>query len=60
MTNYENIKSMSVDRLAEAIVNIPNCEACPIVNKCRLFDKDWSCMIAVTNWLNSEVENDDE
>ena len=40
MTNYEKIKAMSVEEMANAFYNIISCEDCPFINKCV---KKYSC-----------------
>lgn len=66
MTNYEKIKNMSVDEMAEWLDEIfsdNRCYPCEKkdINKCGYFEKDFDsrCQLCVRNrklWLESEVE----
>lgn len=55
MTNYERIKSMNVDEVAEFLSSITeyccneDCDTCPLRN--NICDRK-----GAKNWLNSEVE----
>lgn len=60
MTNFEKIKSMTIDEMTEELFYIIDCSGCPI-NKWR----DHSCpncdiigcKSALKNWLESEVDD---
>lgn len=66
MTNFEKIKNMSVEEMAEwldEILSDNSCYPCKIkdIDKCGYFGKDFDsrCQLCVRNrklWLNSEVE----
>lgn len=63
MTNFEKIKNMSVEELADTIGNaILDCTFCPICNFCdRFIGGDVlsvNCIKVWIEWLKSEVEND--
>ena len=63
MTNYEKIKAMSVEEMANAFYNIISCEDCPFINQCV---KKYSCYCSggkkcremIIECLESEVEKD--
>ena len=66
MTNYEKIKNMSVEEMAEWLDEICSdnrCYPCKIrdINKCGYFEKDFDsrCQLCVRNrklWLESEAK----
>lgn len=66
MTNFENVKSMDAQEMAEwldEILSDNRCYPCKIkdINKCGYFEKDFDsrCQLCVRNrklWLESEVE----
>ena len=66
MTNFEKIKNMSVQEMAEwldEILSDNRCYPCKIrdINKCDYFEKDFDsrCQLCIRNrklWLKSEVE----
>ena len=70
MINYENIKNMTVDEMAEFIVELSNsgeytCSYCKYYNDCLNnntednFDCDMqNCVEGVKLWLLQEVSND--
>ena len=64
MTNYERIKAMSVEEMAEFITNYIRCEHCPVTDICwgnggYNEDGNWcSCQKWFQQWLESEAEND--
>lgn len=57
MTNYEKIKAMTVEEMAELIfdkLSYRNCELCPAKNTC---DSRYSgCISTIGKYLESEVE----
>lgn len=62
MTNFEKIKNMSVEELADKISwLIDDCDECPIRNFCNLYNdykfQDFdTCSGTWEQWLKSEVE----
>jgi hypothetical protein len=58
-TNYERIKAMSVDEMAEFFVDCTSCEMCPRLDLCA----DLGTTVneykqVIKQWLESEAEND--
>lgn len=56
MTNFEKIKNMNVDEMAEKLNESFACDRCPLGEFC---DKDMSissCSDIWKKWLESEVE----
>lgn len=61
MTNFEKIKNMSIDELADKLNDSFACDRCPIDDFC---DKNnttrySSCSRIWQIWLRSEVQNDE-
>lgn len=62
MTNFEKIKNMSVEELADTMANVMvDCVWCPICDFCALHNRDTtqefdSCSGSWGQWLKSEVE----
>lgn len=62
MTNFEKIKNMSVEELADTMdKTLIDCEVCPICEFCALHNNDTfyefdSCSESWEQWLKSEVE----
>ena len=66
MTNYERIKNMSVEEMAdETYRQIEDCRKCPVWEKCdRITHKtgffacmsELDCAKMITDWLNEEAE----
>ena len=65
MTNYERIKEMSVEEMAEMLLdesenNFTYCNYCNhqsyYAPHCQSTDFETDCRYAVKEWLNSEVE----
>lgn len=59
MTNFEKIKNMSVEELADTMnVVITNCYKCPICKFCKKNNsRDCrTCRATCKKWLESEVE----
>lgn len=50
MTNFEEIKNMSVEELADFICGLADCNCCPVY--CS-----GGCKYSWEQWLKSEVEN---
>lgn len=62
MTNYERIKAMSVEEMADYFANMFDCNLCkqhqelsdcPLLNTTQC---DNNCILHCQEWLNSEVE----
>lgn len=61
MTNFEKIKNLSVEELADTLnVVITTCCRCPISTFCRKnYSRDCrTCQDMWEKWLESEAEND--
>ena len=62
MTNFDKIKNMSVEELADTIANaMVDCVWCPISEFCALHNNDTtqefdSCSESWEQWLKSEVK----
>lgn len=59
MTNYDRIKSMSVEEMAKLLINESDCERyCAFTKngKCNAFAGFNECNKGIELWLNSEVE----
>ena len=56
MTNYEKIKAMSVDEMADAMANALDCAGCPTVSECREHAMIRNCKIKMKKWLLQEAE----
>lgn len=55
-TNYDRIRNMSIDEMAEYITNITiSCENCPVYEKCSI-TAEVNCSDMMKKWLESEVE----
>lgn len=54
MTNYERIKAMSVEEMAEIIYDC--CQHCIYQDKECYNNEDMRCSDGNLKWLNSEVE----
>lgn len=54
MNNYEKIKNMSVDEMADWVCDLHNCEYCPYLNNrgtsCITIENPWK------QWLLEECE----
>lgn len=58
MTNYEKIKAMSVEEMAEFInTDADDCINCPAFVFCDTVS-DGSCHAIIEKWLESEAEED--
>jgi hypothetical protein len=63
MTNFEKIKAMSVEEMANIFYNTISCEDCPIINRCIKrnggFEGNYKkCKETVVEYLESEVKED--
>ena len=60
MTNYEKIKAMSIEEMAEAMND--KTHGCLLEFYCPCdcgYDMPENCVAAITHWLESEVEEND-
>ena len=58
MTNYEKIKAMSVEEMAE-FCDSCSCKRCIYYKEHELnFCDEYECIDGITQWLESEVEED--
>lgn len=57
MTNFEKIKAMSAEKFADTMVDFISCGYCPAADMCE-DSRDKSCLEILTEWLESEVEED--
>ena len=61
MTNYEKIKSLSLDKMAEFLVDnveMP-CEMCPCnVDDYKCTGSNYDCKKTLKKWLKAESEED--
>ena len=56
-TNYERLKNMTVQEMAEFIQDIIPCGACPIFENCPdIAISEELCTKKLTKWLKSESE----
>lgn len=53
MTNYEKIKEMSLEEVAELMGEYADCLFCPMVGKCGIYDR---CADRWKEWLSQEVK----
>ena len=60
MTNYEKIKSLSVDEMYKFLDDnfTFSCETCPLGDKCSVIVYSNECRKALKNWLRAESEED--
>lgn len=56
MTNYEYLRSLSVEEMAEELPNLPICEVCEYVSTFKECYSLKHCSKAATEWLKSERE----
>lgn len=56
MTNYERIKAMSVEEMAELLLDTDCQPYCAYTKNGRCDSYDFPCRNGVVKWLNSEVE----
>ena len=57
MTNFEKIKNMKIDGLADKLDEVFTCECCPIIEFCDKYAIICKkCKNIWKNWLKSEVE----
>ena len=56
MTNFERIKEMSVEELADEIYEYVDglCEKCPAYSVCEVISKEHRCQKQIIRWLDSE------
>ncbi len=59
MTNFEKIKAMSVEEMAEYLYrNVADCEMCPAMKSCKA-PTDIACKRTLLEWLEREAEEDE-
>lgn len=63
MTNFEKIKAMDIEKMANMINYITNdCEFCPAMEICNIYSDDGKyvsiscCKKEIKKWLESEVK----
>lgn len=56
MTNFERIKAMNIDEMAEFIKNCACENSCAFEVACWNGDKDCDCNNGIKQWLESEEE----
>lgn len=54
MTNFEKIKNMSIDELADKLDEVFACEYCPIIEFCNKNEKIKKCKSIWKKWLKSD------
>ena len=59
MTNFEKLKNMSVEEIADKLDEVFACKFCPIEVFCRENTKIITCKSVWEKWLKREVENND-
>lgn len=59
MTNFEKIKNMNVNEMADILDKGFNCYGCPIREFCDKNKKNTTCKTVLKKWLKSEVQNND-
>lgn len=61
MTNFEKIKNMNIDQLADKLNESFACDRCPIEEFCNENNSEpnSSCTTIWEKWLKSEVQNND-
>lgn len=61
MTNFQKIKNMNIDQLADKLNESFVCYCCPIKEFCDEYDSipDLDCIDICRIWLKSEVKNND-
>lgn len=59
MTNFEKIKNMSIEEIADKLNSlISSCECCPIQKFCDKNRENYiGCISILEKWLKSEAEN---
>ena len=58
MTNFEKIKSMTIDEISEFLSNVVYCEMCPVSDFCDVDTTYQECPEKFKQWLLNEAEND--
>lgn len=54
MTNFEKLKNMEIDELADNLDEVFACEYCPITEFCNKNEKIKKCKSIWKKWLKSE------
>lgn len=58
MTNYDRIKSMNVEEMAEFLFEYFDCDFCPMSAKCKTQNYE-NCKKNIKRWLLQEVSDND-
>ncbi len=58
MTNYERIKTMSIEDMANLFAEISICCILQNCNSCPINDAQFCCTEYIKIWLESEVEEE--
>ena len=56
LTNFQLIKEMNKEQLAEFLDRLSDCENCPCVDECVGVDKSGKCNMNFLKWLEAESE----
>lgn len=56
LTNYQLIKEMNKEQLAEFLNRVCDCSECPCVEECVEVDKDTKCVKNFLKWLEAESD----
>lgn len=59
MTNFEKIKSMGVDELAEKLNDLFTCDHCPLAEFCDEIIGEMTCTGVLKEWLESEAKENE-
>lgn len=59
MTNFEKIKSMSVDELAKKLDELCSCSHCPFIEFCDENVEGTTCTGVLKKWLESEAKENE-
>ena len=58
-TNYEKIKNMNIEEMAEYITDINNCDQCPISSlKTKIDCYELGCQKSMVKYLQQEATNE--
>jgi hypothetical protein len=57
-TNYDRIKSMSVEEMAEFLFEYVDCDFCPVSELCKTKNYE-NCKKSLKKWLLQEVREDE-
>lgn len=56
MTNFEKIKNMSVEEMADKLVTVFDCARCPARKFCAENKQIMECESVLKKWLKSDVK----